>query len=528
MDTPIGLTGHLLIGAGSAAGKESLFKGIEAATGKEMEPAYGGANAAEIEQACALAAAAFDVYRETSLEARAKFLEKIADNILGLGDVLIERAMKETGLPRARLEGERGRTMNQMKLFAAVVREGSWLEVRHDPAMPDRKPLPRSDLRMRNVPLGPVVVFGASNFPLAFSVAGGDTASALAAGCPVIVKAHHAHPGTSELVGRAVQAAVKECGMPEGTFALLYGSGSKLGTALVADPRIKAVGFTGSRGGGTALMKVAQSRPEPIPVYAEMSSINPVLVLPHAMAKRGEAIAKAFVASLTLGAGQFCTNPGLVLGAEGKDLESFTGKVAENLTGIASQTMLTPGIHQAYSGGVEKLAKNAAVKTIARGQAPSGPYNGQAAFFSTDAKSFTSDHSLRDEVFGSASVLVRCPDVSAMRGILESLEGQLTITLQMDPEDMAYAKELLPVLERKAGRLLVNGFPTGVEVSHAMVHGGPYPSTSDGRSTSVGSYAIYRFLRPVCYQDFPAELLPQVLKDGNSAGIPRRVDGKLG
>jgi NADP-dependent aldehyde dehydrogenase len=274
-------------------------------------------------------------------------------------------------------------------------------------------------------------------------------------------------------------------------------------------------------------MKIAAQRPEPIPVYAEMSSINPVLVLPHAMATRGEAIAKAFVGSLTMGAGQFCTNPGLVLGAEGKELEAFTGKVAENLTGVASQTMLTPGIHQAYAGGVERLAKNAAVKTVARGQAPSGPYNGQAAFFSTDAKSFVADHSLRDEVFGSSSVLVRCPDVAAMRGILESLEGQLTITLQMDPEDMAYARELLPVLERKAGRLLVNGFPTGVEVSHAMVHGGPYPSTSDGRSTSVGSYAIYRFLRPVCYQDFPAALLPEVLRDGNPAGIPVRLDGKL-
>lgn len=528
MDTPIGLKGHLLIGSSATQGAESQFKGIEAATGQEMEPAYGGASPADLERACALAAAAFDTYREISLEARAKFLEKIADNILGIGDALIERAMKETGLPRARLEGERGRTMNQLKLFAGVVREGSWLEARIDPAMPDRKPLPRSDLRVRNVPLGPVVVFGASNFPLAFSVAGGDTASALAAGCPVIVKAHHAHPGTSELVGRAVQAAVKECGMPEGTFALLYGSGTKVGTALVADHRIKAVGFTGSRGGGTALMKVAQSRPEPIPVYAEMSSINPVLVLPHAMASRGEAIAKAFVASLTLGAGQFCTNPGLVLGAEGSDLDMFAGKVAENLSGAPSQTMLSPGIHQAYAGGVEKLAKNASVKTVGRGQAPSGPYNGQAAFFSTDAKSFAADHSLRDEVFGSSSVLVRCPDVGAMRGILESLEGQLTITLQMDPEDMEYAKQLLPILERKAGRVLVNGFPTGVEVSHAMVHGGPYPSTSDGRTTSVGSLAIYRFLRPVCYQDFPAGLLPEALRDGNPSGIPVRRDGRLG
>ncbi len=524
MDTS--LTGKMLIGAGAARGREAAVKAIDPATGQELEPDYGGATPADVERACALAASAFDSYRETTLEQRARFLEKIAENILAIGDALIVRAMQECGLPRARLEGERGRTMNQLKLFAEVVREGSWLEARVDPALPERKPLPRSDLRVRNVALGPVVVFGASNFPLAFSVAGGDTASALAAGCPVIVKAHHAHPGTSELVGRAIQAAVKEGAMPEGTFALLYGSGSKLGTALVADSRIKAVGFTGSRGGGQALMRVANARPEPIPVYAEMSSINPVLVLPHALAMRGEAIAKAFIASLTLGAGQFCTNPGLLLGAEGKDLDGFVGKVAENLTAAPAQTMLTPGIHKAYSGGVEKLARHASVKTVARGQAPGGPHAGQAAFFSTDAKSFIADHELRDEVFGSSSLLVRCPDVNTMRDILESLEGQLTITLQMDPEDTKYAKSLLPVLERKAGRLLVNGFPTGVEVAHAMVHGGPYPSTSDGRTTSVGSLAIYRFLRPVCYQDFPAALLPEALREGNPLEIPVRTNGK--
>ena len=527
MDTPIGLTGHNLIGGASAAGREAALRGIDPATGKELEPAYGGANAADLERACALAHAAFDTYRETGLEQRAKFLETIADKIVGLGDALIERAMQESGLPRPRLEGERGRTVGQLKLFAAVVREGGWLEVRVDPAMPDRKPLPRSDLRMRNIAVGPVAVFGASNFPLAFSVAGGDTASALAAGCPVVVKAHPAHPGTSELVGRAIQAAVRECKLPEGVFSLLYGAGNWLGGALVADPRIKAVGFTGSRGGGVALMKIAQQRAEPIPVYAEMSSINPVLVLPHALASRGEAIAKAFVGSLTLGSGQFCTNPGLLLGAEGKDLDSFVGKVAENLPATAAQTMLTPGISNAYRGGVEKLSKHSKVKTIARGGAASAPHAGQAAFFSTDAKSFVADHALREEVFGSSSVLVRCPDVDTMREILEDLEGQLTVTLQMDPEDMEYAKKLLPVLERKAGRVLVNGFPTGVEVSHAMVHGGPFPATSDGRTTSVGSLAIQRFLRPVCYQDFPKELLPEVLRDG-APGIPRRVDGKMG
>ena len=527
MDTSIGLTGLQLIGKSASAGREAAIRGIDPSTGKELDPPYGGANAADLERACALAAAAFDKYRETSNEARAKFLETIAERIVGIGDALIERAMLESGLPRARLEGERGRTVNQLKLFASVVREGSWLEVRIDPAMPDRKPLPRPDLRLRNIAIGPVAVFGASNFPLAFSVGGGDTASALAAGCPVVVKAHPAHPGTSELVGRAIQAAVAECGLPEGVFSLLYGAGNWLGSALVADPRIKAVGFTGSRGGGLALMKIAAERKEPIPVYAEMSSINPVLVLPAAMKNRGEQIAKAFVGSLTMGAGQFCTNPGLVLGQEGPLLDQFTSKVAENLGASTPATMLTPGIHSAYQKGVERISKHPKVKTVARGQPASAPHAGQSAVFSTDARSFIADHALREEVFGASSVLIRCPDVETMKQIIEDLEGQLTITLQMDPEDIEYARALLPVLERKAGRVLVNGFPTGVEVAHAMVHGGPFPATSDGRTTSVGSLAIQRYLRPVCYQDFPAALLPEALRDGNPAGVPVRRDGKI-
>jgi NADP-dependent aldehyde dehydrogenase len=422
METTIGLRGQQIIGRAAVAGLESPVRAIDPATGKELEPTYGGANAADLERACALAHAAFDVYRETSLEARARFLEAIADGILAIGDVLIERAMQETGLPRARLEGERGRTMGQLKLFASVVRDGSFLDLRHDPALPERKPLPRSDLRLRNIAMGPVAVFGASNFPLAFSVAGGDTASALAAGCPVVVKAHPAHPGTSELVGRAIQAAARECGMPEGVFSLLYGAGNWLGGALVADTRIKAVGFTGSRGGGLALMKIAAQRPEPIPVYAEMSSINPVLVLPGAMKNRGEAIAKAFVASLTMGAGQFCTNPGLVLGQDGALLDAFAGKVAEGLSASAPATMLTPGIANAYRTGVERIAGNPKVKTVARGQPASG-HAGQSAFFATDAKSFVADHALREEVFGASSVLIRCPDVDTMRAILEDLEG---------------------------------------------------------------------------------------------------------
>jgi NADP-dependent aldehyde dehydrogenase len=526
MNAPNSLTGQMLIGKAAASGRETALRGIDPASGSELEPAYGGAGANDLDRACALASAAFDAYRETSPELRAKFLEAIAQRILDIGDPLIERAGLESGLPRARLEGERGRTVGQLRLFAAVLREGSWLGARIDPALPERKPLPRSDLRLRNVALGPVAVFGASNFPLAFSVAGGDTASALAAGCPVVVKAHPAHPGTSEMVGRAVQAAVAECRLPEGVFSLLYGAGNWLGGALVADPRIKAVGFTGSRGGGLALMRIANDRPEPIPVYAEMSSINPVLVLPHALASRGEQIAKAFVASLTMGAGQFCTNPGIVIAQESAALDEFVAKASENVSACPAATMLTPGIAQAFRSGVERIAANSKVKTVARGQA-GGANAAQPALFSTDARSFLADPALRDEVFGSSSVLIRCPDVGTMRRIIEELEGQLTITLQMDEEDLDYARALLPALERKAGRILVNGFPTGVEVSHAMVHGGPFPATSDGRSTSVGSLAIQRFLRPVCYQDFPAGLLPEALRDGNPLKIPLRIDGKI-
>ena len=519
-------SGQMLIGGAAVAGRSEAIHGINPATGETLQPDYGGAGPAELERACALADAAFDAYRETSLDERARFLEKIAQNIIDIGDVLVERAMLETGLARARLEGERGRTVGQLKLFAEVVREGSWLEARIDPALPLRKPLARPDLRLRNIAIGPVAVFGASNFPLAFSVAGGDTASALAAGCPVVVKAHPAHPGTSELVGRAIQDAVTACGLPEGVFSMLFGAGNWLGGALVADARIKAVGFTGSRAGGLALMKIANARPEPIPVYAEMSSINPVLVLPAALAARGDEIAKNFVASLTMGAGQFCTNPGVVVAREGAELDRFVAKVAEQLGSCAASTMLTPGISTAYRSGVERIASHPAVETIARGQ-PGGANAGQSAFFSTSASSFLQDRALAEEVFGASSVLVRCPDVHTMRTILERIEGQLTITLQMDDDDLEFARTLLPVLERKAGRILVNGFPTGVEVAHAMVHGGPFPATSDGRSTSVGTLAIHRFLRPVSYQAFPPGLLPESLRDTNKLRIPRRMDGKV-
>ncbi|MCK0754272.1 aldehyde dehydrogenase (NADP(+)) [Chromohalobacter japonicus] len=519
------IRGCCLIGQSEIFGHRASIHAINPATGEQLEPAYAGGGAAEVDKACQLAWDAFDTYRETSLEERAVFLETIAREIEAIGDMLIQRAMAESGLPQARLEGERGRTCGQLRLFANVVRAGEWLDVRIDPALPDRQPVPRADLRQRHISLGPVVVFGASNFPLAFSVAGGDTASALAAGCPVIVKAHSAHPGTAELVGRAVQRAVAQCGLPDGVFSVLFGSGREVGAALVADHRIKAVGFTGSRSGGTALMKIAQSRAEPIPVYAEMSSINPVFPLPAALEARGEAMAEGFVASLNMGAGQFCTNPGLVIAEKGAALEAFVDKAGEVLKQSASQTMLTPGIYDAYQQGVGRLSSHGKVREVARGQVGETPNQCQSALFVTTAADFLADEALQEEVFGSTSLVIECDDTAEVKRVAEHLEGQLTATLQMDDADLDAARQLLPTLERKAGRVLVNGWPTGVEVGHAMVHGGPYPATSDSRTTSVGSAAIFRFLRPVCYQALPEGLLPEPLKPGNPLGLKRLVDG---
>lgn len=518
------LQGTSLIGQQAVTGNQAVIRAINPASGESLAPDYPGLDRSAVEQACQLAEEAAEGYRAVSLEERAVFLETIAKEIENLGDALIERAMSESGLPRARLEGERGRTCGQLRLFAGVVRAGEWLDARIDPALPERQPMPRVDLRQCHIPLGPVAVFGASNFPLAFSVAGGDTASALAAGCPVVVKAHSAHPGTSEMVGRAVQHAVAKRGLPEGTFSLLFGSGKEIGQALVADPRIQAVGFTGSRSGGLALINIAQSRPEPIPVYAEMSSINPVFLLPEALQARGKKIAAEFVGSLTMGAGQFCTNPGLVIGVKSKALDAFLETAGEAMCNSASQTMLTPGIHTAYQSGREQLG--AATREIAHGLQGKGPYECQAALFATSAAEFLDNATLQGEVFGAASLVVECIDLEEMLTVAKMLEGQLTATLQMDDADLAVARRLLPVLERKAGRILANGWPTGVEVSHAMVHGGPYPATSDTRTTSVGSGAISRYLRPVCYQNLPEALLPEALQEGNPLDISRLVDGK--
>jgi len=505
------INGSLLIAGSERRGSNGEFTGIEAATGTALPVSFGGASAADVEEATRLAWEAFDVYRETDLETRAAFLEAISTEIEGVGEELVERAMAETGLPRGRLEGERARTTGQLRLFAKEVREGRFQELRFDAGDPSRKPAPKPDLRLRNIPVGPVAVFGASNFPLAFSVAGGDTASALAAGCPVVVKAHSAHPGTSELVGRAVQRAVLKAGLPAGTFALLFDTGFDIGQQLVADPKIRAVGFTGSRRGGTALMEIASKRKQPIPVYAEMSSINPVILFPGALENRAEDIATSFVSSLALGAGQFCTNPGLILAVDSKGLEVFITKASELLPETGAQTMLTPSIAKAFREGVGRLEQHSEVSMLAKGKT-GGDYDGVAALFETSAASLLAHHELQDEVFGAAGLVVRCKDFEELEQVIDALEGQLTVALHVDAGDLDDARRLVPKLEMLAGRLLVNGFGTGVEVSHAMVHGGPYPATADGRSTSVGTLAIYRFLRPVSYQDFPEAIRPAALR----------------
>ena len=520
------IDGSILVG-GAGMRTDTTFAAAAAAGGGDVPgPSFSESDAGHVERACRLASEAFDSFRESPPHARAALLDTVADRVGALGDAVVERAMAETGLPRARLTGELGRTTGQLRLFAETLRQGDWLGVRIDPAQPARAPLPRPDLRLRNIAIGPVAVFGASNFPLAFSVAGGDTASALAAGCPVVVKGHPAHPGTGEMVARAVLQAVVDCGLPPGVFAFLPGSSHALGAALVADPNMQAVGFTGSRSGGLALMAVAAARPQPIPVFAEMSSVNPVLLFPGALKERAEAIASGFVASLTIGAGQFCTNPGLVL-AIGDDAEigRFLAAAATALASTpAAPAMLTRSIADSFVADIEQLTVNPALSLVARGQA-NGASGTAAALFVTDSAAFLADPRLSHEVFGASSIMVRCATAADASTVLEQLDGQLTITVHVSDADIDAAAGLMPLLERRAGRILANGWPTGVEVGHAMVHGGPFPATSDGRSTSVGSRAIERFLRPVSYQDLPTALLPTALSDANAWNLTRTIDG---
>jgi len=522
------LTGHSIIAGSPVAGRLAGSAGIEAATGEPLQPVYTYVDHEQLGEATRAAADAFDAYRATSPAERAAFLHKVADEIEADGEAIVARAVAESGLPLGRLTGELGRTTGQLRMFAEVVRVGDHLEARIDPGLPDRTPLPRADIRQRQVPLGPVAVFGASNFPLAFSVAGGDTASALAAGCPVVVKAHNAHPGTSELVGAAVARAVSASGLPAGVFSLVFGSGTSVGQALVRDPRIKAVGFTGSRAGGLALVAAAAERRELIPVYAEMSSVNPVVVLPGSIGDgRAEALATAYVGSLTLGSGQFCTNPGLTFVPAGPDGDAFVAAAARAVADATGQTMLTTGIAQAFGKGTDALRGAAGVTVEAQG-APGQAANAPAPLLaSTTTIALRDESAVSEEVFGAAGVVVRWSDLDELADALRGLEGQLTVTVQATEADHDVARALLPLLETKAGRILFNGWPTGVEVGHAMVHGGPFPATSDPRTTSVGSLAVYRFQRPVAYQDVPADLLPEATRDDNPWGVTQRVDGRL-
>ncbi|MDA0814915.1 MAG: aldehyde dehydrogenase (NADP(+)) [Verrucomicrobia bacterium] len=519
------LQGTSIIGNSRGSATGNTFCATNPATRESLAVDFHAADTAEVDRAASLAGSTSIAFGATSGRARAALLRAIADKIEKLGDVLVERATAETGLPEGRIQMERGRTCGQLRLFAAMAEDGSWVEARVDHGDPNRQPLPKPDVRSMLRPVGPVAVFCASNFPLAFSVAGGDTAAALAAGCPVVVKAHHAHPGTAELVGTAVAAAVASCGLPEGVFSLLFGSGREVGSALVIHPSIKAVGFTGSRAGGRALMDLAAARPEPIPVYAEMSSINPVFILPGALAERAKAIAVGLHGSVTMGVGQFCTNPGLVMLGADLDGSELLGEFCQLMSASPEATMLTGGICQAYRDGVAGHSANSHVRKLAAADATADVFTGAAAVFEADGDAFLSDASLKDELFGPATLIVRHSSIGQLLEIARALEGQLTVTIQGTEADLAENAELLQILETKTGRLLFNGFPTGVEVCHAMVHGGPYPATSDGRSTSVGTQAVFRFTRPVCYQNWPDNLLPEELREANPLGISRLVDG---
>ncbi|TNC58908.1 aldehyde dehydrogenase (NADP(+)), partial [Rubellimicrobium roseum] len=432
---------------------------------------------------------------------RAAFLERIAEEIEARGAAITEVGHLETGLPRARMDGERGRTTGQLRLFASHIRQGAHLDVRHDAALPERKPLPRPDLRLIQRPLGPVAVFGASNFPLAFSVAGGDTASALAAGCPVVVKGHSAHPGTGEVVAEAVLAAIEALDLPRGVFSLVQGGDRRTGEALVSHPLIQAVGFTGSLTGGRALFDLCAARPQPIPFFGELGSVNPMFVLPQAMAARADQIATGWVASLTLGAGQFCTNPGLAVAIDGPEADAFARHAADGLAAVGPQVMLTDGIASAYREGASRVGAGQGVRALHASE-PSGR-NATPFLYEVGGEHFLAQPDLAHEVFGPLGLLVRVADTEQMVQVAQAMEGQLTVTLQMDGGDLDLARRLSPILERKAGRLLANGFPTGVEVADAMVHGGPYPASTNFGATSVGTLSIRRWLRPVSYQNWP-------------------------
>jgi NADP-dependent aldehyde dehydrogenase len=463
-----------------------------------------------IDRACKAAEEAFWSYGYSSRAERAALLNAIADEIDARGPQITEIGTRESGLPVARLEGERGRTTGQLRLFADHILKGDYLDRRHDPALPDRAPLPRPDLKMVQRPIGPVAVFGASNFPLAFSTAGGDTAAALAAGCPVVVKGHPAHPGTAEIVTEAIAAAIAAQGVHPGVFSMVHDGGNATGAALVQHPLITAVGFTGSLRGGRALFDLCAQRPDPIPFFGELGSVNPMFLLPEALSARGADIGAGWAGSLTMGAGQFCTNPGIAVVIDGPDADQFISAAKTALGDVGAQTMLTDGIAAAYRAGRDRISATAGVKEVLTSTCDLR--NATPYLFETTGEAWLANHDLGEEVFGPLGIVLRVRDADEMQRVARSLVGQLTCTLHMDQGDTALARRLMPILERKAGRVLANGVPTGVEVADAMVHGGPYPASTNFGATSVGTLAIRRFLRPVCYQNMPGDILPMDLQ----------------
>lgn len=519
------LTGLNYIGNELSGEGDEIFPAINPANNTKLLPGFHEATAGEIDKCIVKAGKAFKEYGRKRGKEKAFFLEKIVEEILNIGDLLIERCHEETGLPKTRLNGESGRTVNQLRLFAELLKEGSWVDARIEKALTDRQ-LPKPDIRSMFKALGPVGVFGASNFPLAFSVAGGDTASALAAGCPVIFKAHPAHPGTCELAAGAIINAVKKSDMPDGTFSMVHGQSTIVGMTIVKHPLIKAVGFTGSFKGGKAIYDAGVQRDNPIPIYAEMGSTNPVFILPGALRERNEEIAKGLTASVTLGTGQFCTNPGLVFFEESDDSRLFQKNVAEHFKETMAGVMLTPGIQSSYNNGIESILREKGVELLAEGKSAGGVCEGVSYLLCTTVEYFLVNENFEKEIFGPSTLTVKAENKNELLEAAKNLGGHLTATVHADSTDLKNYKELLEILDNKVGRLIINGYPTGVEVCHSMVHGGPFPATTDSRTTSVGTLAINRFVRPVCYQNFPNGLLPDELKNENPLNIWRMIDGE--
>lgn len=515
------ITGQNFIGKSPASTGSKNLTSYNPASGEAFKEVFVEATEKEVNEAVDLAVKAFKAYRKKSSTERANFLRAIAKNIMDLDHVLVERAMAETALPEGRIQGERGRTCNQLNAFADIIEEGSWVNARIDTAIPDRQPIPKPDLRKMEMPIGPIAVFGASNFPLAFSTAGGDTASALAAGNPVIVKGHESHLGTNELVSRAILKAAEETGMPDGVFSMVNG-GISVGQQLVKDERVKAVGFTGSFRGGRALMDSAAARKNPIPVYAEMGSTNPVIAFPEKLTQEAAVLAQTLASSVTLGVGQFCTSPGLLLAIKSDALDAFKAELATALSSTPNGVMLNESIGKSYERTGNEVRNHQTVTSSSEKIEA-----GAAATVSVSGADFMANPELHNEVFGPFIIVVECADQSELSQVVDALDGQLTGSILATDSDLVNYEEVINSLREKVGRIIYNGMPTGVEVCPAMHHGGPYPSSSNGRYTSVGYDAITRFTRPVAFQSWPNSVLPEELKDSNPKGISRLINGEL-